>query len=57
MRKFPQDCPVSCPHYRRYDMSVDDYTNICYKLGRQIDDCDQDFEWEYCPLDEKEEKE
>lgn len=56
MRKFPQDCPVSCPHYRRYDMSVDDYTNICHKLGKQIDDCDQDFMWEYCPLDKEQEE-
>ena len=54
MRKFPQDCPIECPHYHRWDMSVDDYTNVCDELHAQIDDCDQDFQWEYCPLEKGE---
>ena len=55
-RYFPNDCPIECPYYRRWDMSVDDYTNICVLLKMQIDDCDSDFLKHKCPLESKEEQ-
>lgn len=30
---FPKDCHEDCQYFRRLDLSVDDYTNICTKLG------------------------
>ena len=56
-KKFPQDCPNDCPHFRAWDMSVDDWTCICKKLNVQIDLCDSDFKWVYCPLKDDEQKE
>lgn len=50
--KFPKDCTRDCPHYHSWDMSVDDWTNVCDLLKVQIDDCDTDFNWMYCPLAE-----
>ena len=50
-RKFPQDCPFKCPHFRSWDMSIDDYTCVCDLLNAQVDECDMDFDWYYCPLD------
>lgn len=38
-KKFPQDC-IGCRNLRRFDMSIDDYTNQCIKHGWQVDDCD-----------------
>lgn len=35
---FPKDCEKTCPYFRRWDLSVDDYTNVCEKLGIQLDD-------------------
>ena len=55
-KKFPKDCTRDCPHYHAWDMSVDDWTNVCDLLKVQIDDCDMDFNWMYCPLKEKEEE-
>jgi len=49
-KKFPKDCDRNCPHYHAWDMSVDDWTNACDLLKVQIDDCDMDFQWMYCPL-------
>jgi hypothetical protein len=38
-KKFPQDCN-DCLNYRRFDMSIDDYTNQCMKHSWQVDDSD-----------------
>ena len=54
-KKFPKDCDRNCPHYHAWDMSVDDWTNACDLLKVQIDDCDMDFQWMYCPLKEENE--
>ena len=48
--KFPKDCQKNCPHFHTWDMSVDDWTCVCDLLKMQIDDCDMDFKWAYCPL-------
>lgn len=56
MRKFPLDCPRDCPHLHCWDMSVDDWTNVCDVLNEQIDDCDTGFPQSaflpICPLEE-----
>ena len=57
---FPKDCTEDCPHYKRYDLSVDDYTNICRKLNVQVDDMDAygPFYVPFiCPLEEKPDEE
>ena len=39
-KQFPKDCNKDCPHFHTWDMSIDDYTCVCDKLGIQIDECD-----------------
>lgn len=51
--KFPHDCPHDCPHLTRYDLSIDDWSSYCDLLKVQIDDCDMDFQFEYCPKENK----
>lgn len=49
---FPKNCNSSCPYYRSWDLSIDDYTNLCTKLGIQIDDCDAGImTLSLCPLE------
>lgn len=50
-KKFPKDCPHTCPHFHAWDLSIDDWTCVCDKLGVQIDECDMDFIWLFCPLE------
>lgn len=37
---FPKDCTKDCPYFHCWDLSIDDYTNVCDKLGVQVDDMD-----------------
>ena len=53
-KRFPKDCPYTCPHFHAWDLSIDDWTCVCDKLGVQIDECDMDFKWMFCPLDNNE---
>ena len=56
-RYFPKDCLQNCPHYTCYDLSIDDYTNICSKLNLQVDDCDAYgpmYIPRFCPLSDEE---
>lgn len=54
MKKFPLDCPRDCPYLHSWDMSIDDWTNICDLLKMQIDDCDMNFMFlPICPLEGK----
>lgn len=39
---FPKKCTNECPYYHWWDISIDDYTNVCDKLHVQVDDCDAD---------------
>ena len=55
-KRFPRDCTMDWPHYRTWDLSIDDWTCVCDKLGVQIDECDMDFNWMYCPLKEENEE-
>ena len=52
MKVFPKDCEYNCPHLRRWDMSIDDWTSTCTLLKIQIDDCDRDYNFRLCPLTE-----
>lgn len=49
-KRFPRDCTTDCPHFKTWDLSVDDWTCVCDKLGVQIDECDMDFSWRHCPI-------
>lgn len=51
MKCFPLDCTIDCPHYKTWDMSVDDWTSICDILKVQVDDCDGWIIRYRCPLD------
>ena len=53
-KKFPQDCTTKCPYFRTWDLSIDDWTCVCDLLKVQVDECDMDFAWIYCPLKEDE---
>jgi len=61
MKRFPLDCPRDCPHLHSWDMSIDDWTNICDLLNIQIDDCDVGFPRSVflpiCPLEGEEKME
>lgn len=48
MRTFPKDCPKECKYLKSWDLSIDDWTNVCTKLNMQIDDCD--CMNPFCPL-------
>jgi hypothetical protein len=45
---FPRDCS-GCENLKSWDMSVDDWTNVCLVNKMQVDDCDMDFESCICP--------
>lgn len=40
--RFPVGCG-GCEHFVCYDMSIDDFTNICTRYNKQIDDCDASY--------------
>ena len=48
-KKFPRDCTKDCPYFHTWDMLIDDWTCVCDLLKVQIDECDMDFQFEYCP--------
>lgn len=50
MKCFPLDCTTDCPHYKTWDMSVDDWISVCDILKVQVDDCDGDYIRYRCPL-------
>lgn len=52
IRLFPNDCR-GCEHLMRYDLSVDDWTNICTFNGMCIDDCDTYYLKSICPIDKE----
>lgn len=58
MIRFPVDCPEDCPFHETFDLSVDDWTHICTKLGKQIDEYDCGFPelLPICPIEKGEEE-
>jgi len=53
IKTFPLDCTMDCLHYKRWDMSIDDWTSYCDLLKELVDDCDVDIISYRCPLEEK----
>ena len=53
IKTFPMDCTTECPHYKIWDMSVDDWTSYCDILKEQVDDCDSDYIRFRCPLEKE----
>ena len=51
MKYFPLDCTTECPHYKTWNMSVDNWTSVCDILKVQVDDCDGVYIRYRCPLD------
>ena len=51
MKMFPKDCR-GCEDLISYDMSIDDWTNICKINHMWIDDCDEDYKSYRCPKEE-----
>lgn len=57
MKKFPIDCNSDCPYLKQWDLSIDDWTNVCTKLNLQIDDMDAygvNAGLPLCPIDRSE---
>lgn len=52
-KRFPNDCTRECEHYVTWDMSVDDWTNVCLLLKMQVDDSDMDYINFPCPLNQE----
>lgn len=51
--RFPKDCwDKKCPHFKSWDMSIDDYRCRCNLLKIECDACDEDFVFHLCPLPE-----
>lgn len=49
--RFPKDCYTKkCPHFRCWDMNIDDLCCYCDLLKVQCDACDSDFCFYLCPL-------
>ena len=56
MIRFPVDCPEDCPFHETFDLSVDDWTHICTRSGKQIDEYDCGFPelLPICPIEKGE---
>ena len=53
MSRFPKDCwKKECEYFHAYDMSIDDFVCSCDLLKIQCDECDKDYSFVKCPLDE-----
>ena len=51
IHRFPKDCwGKKCPHFKVYDLSIDDLCCYCELLKVQCDACDEDFSPCICPL-------
>ena len=52
--RFPKDCwKKNCPHFKVWDMSVDDLCCYCDLLKIECDACNQDFCFYLCPVKER----
>ena len=51
-KRFPIDCPNDCPYHKQWDLSVDDWTHVCTKLNKQMDEYDYGYNiFLFCPLE------
>lgn len=54
-RRFPIDCPTDCKYLKSWDLSIDDWTHVCTKLNKQMDEYDYGFGvFLLCPLSDEE---
>lgn len=52
---FPRDCwNKKCPHFKVWDMSIDDLCCRCDLLQIQCDACDEMFSFFLCPMKDDE---
>jgi hypothetical protein len=52
-KRFPKDCwGKNCPHFKVWDLSIDDPCCYCDLLKVQCDACDEIFSLYLCPLEE-----
>lgn len=50
INRFPKDCwKKKCPHFKVWDLSIDDLCCYCELLKVQCDACDEDFSFYICP--------
>lgn len=50
-KRFPKDCwGKNCPHFRVWDMRIDDLCCHCDLLRESCDACDEDFSYSLCPI-------
>jgi hypothetical protein len=50
MSVFPKDCwDKKCPHFKTWDMSIDDLCCKCELLNETCDACDEDYSFVECP--------
>ena len=55
--RFPKDCWLKkCPHFKLFDLSIDDLVCTCELLKVQCDACNEDFSPCVCPLTQIEER-
>lgn len=57
--RFPIDCPTDCKYHKSWDLSIDDWTHVCTKLNKQMDEYDYGFgllfgQFLFCPLSDEE---
>lgn len=51
--RFPKDCwGKNCPHFKTYDLSVDDLVCHCDLLKVSCDACDENYVLYLCPKKE-----
>lgn len=51
MSRFPKDCwDKNCPHFKYWDMSVDDLCCRCDLLQEECDACDEEYCNTICPM-------
>ena len=51
IHRFPKDCwGKKCPHFKVWDLSIDDLCCHCDLLKVSCDACDEDFSFITCPL-------
>jgi hypothetical protein len=51
--RFPKDCwGKKCPHFKTYDLSVDDLVCHCKLLQISCDACDENYVLFLCPKKE-----
>lgn len=52
--RFPKDCwEKNCPHFKVWDMNIDDLCCYCDLLKVKCDACDEMFSLYLCPMNDE----